>query len=460
MDTLDKYGQSFQTKAISILLKDVKLLDSLFDIIDIKYFESQVNEWIVETILEYYSQYKTYPTPDVFKAELVKLDDVGLQKRIIEQLKNVYSVDTNGETAYIKKEFSNFCKNQKLKSAILESVNHLKVGNYDQIKVVIDNALQAGGSVELGHDYKLEFDNRMADTNRVVIPTGWDIINDLTGGGLGPGELGVVVGASGVGKTWVLCALAAAAVRKGLTVVHYTMELSEFYVGQRYDTIFSGIPTSELRDRKEEVYRKIKGLPGKLLIKYIPPKTANANTLQSHIERMSAAGNKPELVIIDYADLMVSLGNKSESTYLEQGGIYIDLRGMLGTLQIPAWTGSQAQRSATSAEVVEADKIADSYAKVMNADFIMSVSRKSTDKVNYTARVHIMKNRFGMDGMTFSSKMDTNIGVIEIFDTTIQPNSPKTTKEDEMAERQMLHQKYKDIFKTKSPTAEELNSIG
>ena len=51
-------------------------------------------------------------------------------------------------------------------------------------------------------------------------------------------------------------------------------------------------------------------------------------------------------------------------------------------------------------------------------DFIMSWSRKSKDKLNNTARAHIMKNRFGPDGITFPCKMDTNTGYIEVYDGT------------------------------------------
>jgi replicative DNA helicase len=228
------------------------------------------------------------------------------------------------------------------------------------------------------------------------------------GGGLGPGELGVVVAPSGVGKSWILAALGAAAVKEGRTVVHYTLELSENYVGQRYDTVFTGIPTANHQDRKDELYGKIKKLPGKLLIKYFPPKGVTTRQLENHIEKMIANGNKPDLIIIDYADLMLTNSGRVENTYLEQGGIYIDIRGMGGTLGIPCWTASQSTRSSVDDEVIGADKIADSYAKVMNADFIMSLSRKASDKLNNTARLHIMKNRFGPDGLTFPCKMNTN----------------------------------------------------
>jgi replicative DNA helicase len=263
-------------------------------------------------------------------------------------------------------------------------------------------------------------------------------------GGLGPGELGVVVAPSGVGKTWVLCALGAAAVKAGKSVVHYTLELSEHYVGQRYDTVFTGVPSADLKDNKDEVFDKIKRLPGKLLVKYFPPKGISTKKMQIHLEKMIAAGNRPDLIIVDYADLLLSHSNKSDSTYGEQGGVYIELRGLGGELGLPIWTASQTNRSGIDSEIIEADKIADSYAKVMNADFIVSISRKSKDKLNNTARFHVMKNRFGPDGITFPSKMDTNKGIIEVYDAGSSDGilAKKQSADGEVVERQLLHKKY------------------
>ena len=443
-DTLEKYGQGFQTKVIRALLTDVKLVDSLYEIINKRFFESESNKWIVETILDYYNEYKNVPSIDVFKSELSKVDNVAIQKQIVEQLKFAYTEVGDSDLQYVKNEFSNFCINQNLKNAIVQSVDLLKAGNYDRIKDLVDKAMKVGVETDLGTDYILDYEERTKDEHRTTVPTDWEAINDLMDGGLGPGELGVVVAPSGVGKTWVLCALGAAAVRKGLTVVHYSMELSEKYVGNRYDTVFTHIPSSELVDKREEVKSKIKGLKGKLLIKYFPPKGVSAKKLELHIEKMIAAGNKPDLIIIDYADLLLSHTNKSDSTYGEQGGVYIELRGMSGELEIPVWTASQTNRSAIDSEVIEADKVADSYAKVMNADFIMSLSRKSKDKLNNTARVHIMKNRFGQDGITFPCKMDTNQGILDVY-TASSPDgviAQKESKNGEILEKQLLHKKY------------------
>ena len=448
IDTLSKYGQSFQTKVLSSLITDVRLLDTLNEIIHPKFFEAESNKWIADEIKNYYNDFKKSPTLDVFKVEVSKLDDKGFQKTVIEQLKLVFTNIGDSDMDFVKKEFSSFCINQNLKQAIVESIDLLKAGNYDKIKDLVDKAMKVGIDNDLGHDYVLDFEERTSEIDRNSVPTGWDCINEVMDGGLGPGELGVAVAPSGVGKTWVLCALGAAAVKAGLNVVHYSLELSEHYVGQRYDTVFTQIPSSEVKENKEQVFSKINKLNGKLLIKYYPPKGVSSKKIEAHIEKMTAAGNKPDLVIIDYADLLLSHSNNSDSTYGEQGGIYIELRGMGGELGLPIWTASQTNRSAIDSEVIEADKIADSYAKVMNADFIMSISRKAKDKLNNTARFHVMKNRFGPDGITFPAKMDTNTGFIEVFDGNSSDGimTQKESANGQNMEQQLLHKKYVENF--------------
>ena len=430
IDTLSKYGQSFQSKVVSALLTDNKFLDTISEVTTSKFFENDANKWIVSEILSYHEEYRKPPTLDVFKSQLTKIDNEVLKKTVVEQLRHVFTQVGNVDLEYIKDEFTNFCINQNLKGVILQSVDLLKAGSYDRIKDLVDKAMKVGQESDLGMDYIDDYESRTEELNRTTVPTRWQPINDLMDGGLGPGELGVVVAPSGVGKTWILTAIGAEAVRSGLSVVHYTMELSEHYVGARYDTVFTGIPSVDLKDKKEEVKSKIKNLPGKLLIKYFPPKGVTVKKLQTHIEKMITLDNKPDVIIVDYADLLLSHSNKSDSTYAEQGGVYIDLRGMSGELEIPIWTASQTNRSAIDSEVIEADKIADSYAKVMNA--------------NDTARAHIMKNRFGPDGITFPCKMNTNTGYIEVY----EQNSPdgviaqKQAASGQLETKKLLHKKY------------------
>jgi hypothetical protein len=112
---------------------------------------------------------------------------------------------------------------------------------------------------------------------------------------------------------------------------------------------------------------------------------------------------------------------KSSARHEELGFIHEDIRGMLGELKIPGWTASQAQRSATQDDIVEGDKIAGAYSKIMTDDFVMSLSRKLADKVTNTGRAHVIKNRFGPDGITFPASLDLTHGQIDLFDA----NSPE-----------------------------------
>ena len=127
--------------------------------------------------------------------------------------------------------------------------------------------------------------------------------------------------------------------------------------------------------------------------------------------------------------------------------IYEDLRGLAGEFEVPIWTASQANRSALEMEIIEADKVAAAYSKVMIADFVMSVSRKVEDKISHTARCHTIKNRFGVDGFTYPMNMNTNIGQIEIFESTTMKGKEQQGKMDNSEEylRKQLSNKYKDL---------------
>ncbi len=446
VDNLSKYGQSYQTKVVANLVVDRPFLEQVSDILETKYFEADTNKWIVDLTKRYFHKYKNTPTTDYFKTEVQKISDNTLQQNVLGQLKAVYQNTQHTDKEWVKSEFVTFCKNQNFKNVILNSVELLKSGQFDKIEKMVRDAVKVGQTADLGLDYKEDIEVRFEEVNRRTVATNWDVIDELMDGGLGPGELGVIVAPSGIGKTWVLSALGAAAVKAGKNVLHYTLELTQNYVGQRYDTIFTSIPSSDLKENKDEIKEKVSRLRGGLMIKYYPPKGITANTIAAHIDMVRQTKFQPDLIIIDYADLLVSTSSKNNSDYAEQGGIYIDLRAMSGEYQIPIWTASQTNRSAIDSEVIQADKIADSYAKVMNADFIISVSRKDADKLNNTARFHVMKNRFGQDGLTFPAKMDTNKGMIEVYANN-SPNgiiASKEAKNGELLQKQLLHKKYVD----------------
>jgi len=217
-------------------------------------------------------------------------------------------------------------------------------------------------------------------------------------------------------NSWVLSKLGAEAMKQGKNVVHFTLELNENYVGLRYDACFTGIDFQNIRNNVDIVKQKIADVPGKLKIKYFPIKTVSAYSLKAHCERLAVLGTKVDMIIVDYADILrPSQSERNSNSYSEAGGIYEELRGVAGELQVPIWSASQSNRAAMDEDIIQANNIADSYRKIMTADFVMSLSRKVNDKQANTARFHVIKNRFGPDGLTFPSKMNAGCGHIEIY---------------------------------------------
>ena len=218
------------------------------------------------------------------------------------------------------------------------------------------------------------------------------------------------------------------------------------YVGLRYDTIVSGQPTGNLQYYKEEVQKAIDKLDGNLIIKYYPTRTASVATLTAHLQQCELQGIKPDLVLVDYADIMKSTQHFTEKRH-QIGHIYEELRGMAGEFDVPIWTASQANRSSLEEDVIGADKVSEDYSKVMTADFVMSMSRKVEDKIANTGRFHVIKNRFGPDGITFPATINTNTGYIMIYETGTQGGKEVQGKMNNADEyiRKTLAQKKKDF---------------
>jgi len=333
-----------------------------------------------------------------------------------------------------------------MKVAIIESVDLLKSGKYDLIKKKVDNALKAGTDKDIGHDYIIDVAARYEEGARTCVSTGWNVIDDITNGGLAEGELGVIIAPAGGGKSWGLVSLAANAVKAGKRVIYYTLELNQFYVARRFDAFFTKIAFQNLGEEhaQEKIRDTMETIKGDLIVKYYPTKTASITTVSSHIEKCISQGKKPDLVIVDYADLIRP--SKAGDKRLELNDIYEDLRGIGGTYGIPIWTASQANRSALEDDVIEGGKVSESYNKIMIADFIMSLSRKLNDKVGGTGRWHIIKNRFGPDGMTFPSKINTMTGHIEIYEPSSDMGQSVTTSmKGEVNVKKALSQKFKEL---------------
>ena len=425
LTSLNQYGPHFQIKVISSLLSHKDFLINIHDIISEEYWDNPSHKWIIKEIMRYYDKYHTTPSMEILKVELQKVKNDVLKISIKEQLKLAYEA-SDEDLEYVQEEFSTFCKNQQLKKALLSSVDLLNAGDFDGIKFLVESALKSGQDKNVGHEYNKDIESRFREDARTVIPSPWERINDLMQGGLGNGDFGLIFGNPGGGKSWSLVALGGYAVRMGYNVLHYTLELGEAYVGRRYDAFFSQIPVDTILKNREKVEEIITQLPGELIIKEFPTGRATISTIESHIRKVTELGTKPDMIIIDYVDLL-STKKRTSDRKGEIDDIYTSTKGLARELDVPIWSVSQVNRAGAKDDVIEGDKAAGSYDKIMITDFCMSLSRKAKDKVNGTGRFHIMKNRYGMDGLTFGVQANTSTGHFSVHDYDPDDEEVETT---------------------------------
>ena len=442
--SFSKFGRSFQEDLCQLILDDRVFCDQIEEVLDVEFLELKFLRVFVKKILDYRDEYKVHPSykmmATIFRSELDAVDGATkIQAR--DFLARIYRAELAVEgSEYIKRTALDFCKKQKLKEAILRSVKLLEDASYDEISDVINEAIKLGDDNNFGYDYLKDFEERFQIKARNPVATGWKQIDGLIKDGMGMGELGVVIAPTGAGKSMVLVHLGTQALQAGKTVIHYTLELQDTVIGNRYDSCLTGVRLGELAVFKEKIYEKVSELKGKLIIKEYPTKSASTKTIFNHLQRLKKRGIEADMIIIDYADLLKPKVNRKEKR-MELESIYEELRGLGQQFKAVVWTASQTNRSGLNAEVITMESISEAFNKCFVADFIFSVSRTVQDKRANTGRLFVAKNRNGPDGIIFPVNMDTSNVKIEVLaqsEDTIESIATATAKEQE----KLLKEKY------------------
>lgn len=418
-EDFSQYGKDFQETLCHLILVDRPFADQMFEVLNINFLELKYLQVFVQLVKEYREKYSVHPTEKIMTSILrTELDNHN--DSIQQQIRNFFArISKSGieDSDYIIETSLDFCRKQKLKEAMLKSVRLLKTSSFDEISQVINEALKLGSDSNFGHDYVKDFEQRFLFKARNPTPTGWAEIDAITHQGLGQGELGVVIAPTGAGKSMALVHLGSEALKAGRNVVYYTLELADVVVGSRFDSCITNVPLNDLSSFKEEIYEKVQMLDGKLIIKEYPTKSATVNTLKTHVEKLINRGFKPDVILVDYGDLLRPISALKEKRH-ELETIYEELRALAQIHNCCVWTASQTNRSGLNAEVITMESISEAFNKCFVADFIFSISRTAEDKLSNSGRIFIAKNRNGLDGIIYPIYMDTANVTIKIQSST------------------------------------------
>jgi replicative DNA helicase len=453
-----RYGKSFQEGLVQLIFEDRPFADQITEVLDVEFLELEYLRAFVAKIVEYRTKYGKHPSTNamisILRTELDRETEV-TQQQVRDYFARVHTNEIADDIDYIKETSLDFCRKQKLKEAMMKSVNLLQTCSFDEISKVINDALKLGSENNFGHDFIADFEERYKPRFRLPVTTGWDEIDNITSGGLGRNELGVVIAPTGAGKSMALVHLGSQAIKEGKTVVHYTLELQDTVVACRYDSCITQYPLSDLSNFKDEIFEEIKDLDGTLIVKEYPTKSASTNTIKAHLSRLVKRGIEPGMIIVDYADLLRPVVIRKEKR-AELESIYEELRGISNEFNCPVWTASQTNRSGLNAEVVTMEQISEAFNKCFVSDFICTLSRTIEDKQNNRAKMFIAKNRNGPDGMIYDLFMDTSNVSIKILAKPVVPagaaaqvaTNPVTI--DAKGQREILKNKYDKFRKLRS----------
>jgi KaiC/GvpD/RAD55 family RecA-like ATPase len=323
---------------------------------------------------------------------------------------------------WLMDEFENFSRHKGLERAIITSSDLLEAGDYGPVEKLIKDAIQISLNKDMGTDYFEDPRGRLEalkDGNG-QISTGWPSIDKKLYGGFNRGELNIFCAGSGGGKSLFLANMGVNWAQQGLNVLYLTFELSEKLVSMRLDSMTTGIPTREIFKNIDDVELKVKMMgkkSGSMQIKYMPS-GKNCNDIRAYLKEYQVKkGVKPDVLLIDYLDLMMPLSVKVSPSDLFVKDKYVseEIRNLAMETQCVTVTASQLNRSAVEEIEFDHSHISGGLSKIMTADNVIGIFTSRAMKERGRYQIQFMKTR-SSSGVGQKVDLEFNVDTLRITD--------------------------------------------
>jgi archaellum biogenesis ATPase FlaH len=401
------YGFEVQKLYLEMFLSDAETFTRCQNIFDPANFDQRLQK-PAEFVTKYIDDYKVIPDAMIVNASCgTSLQSVNLPKENYDWLMD---------------EFEQFSRHKGLERAILQSADLLEKGEYGPVEKLIKDAIQISLNKDMGTDY---FDNPRARLSKLKdgngqISTGWPSIDRKLYGGFNRGELNIFCAGSGGGKSLFLANMGVNWALAGLNVLYLTFELSEGLVAMRLDSMMTGIGTREIFKSLDDVELKVKMMgrnAGSIQIKYMPS-GKNCNDIRAYLKEYQVKkGVKPDVILIDYLDLMMPLSVKVSPSDLFVKDKYVseEIRNLAMETQCITVTASQLNRSAVEEIEFDHSHISGGLSKIMTADNVIGIFTSRAMKERGRYQIQFMKTR-SSSGVGQKVDLEFNVDTLRILD--------------------------------------------
>lgn len=451
-----RFGKPFQEGLSQLILLDRYFCDQIREVLSINFFEYKFLQSFVEIIFNYRDKYIAHPTHAIIGS--IVSSDFKESEVVVKQLKDFllrisesqFKVDG---AEYIKEKALDFCRKQKVKEAMIKSIDLLEQSSFDDIANTMKEALQLGSSVQDGRQYIEDFEKRYEENPRFPVSSGEKILDDITQGGpIGIGEQGTIIGATGRGKSQWMCKLSGEALKLGKKCFFITHELNADVIELRHDAFLTGIPINDLKVNKTIVYDEILKYKGRLYTKYMPGKKNTIITVRNEIDKLCQKGFVPDIIFEDSIENLSPLRHYKERRF-ELQAIYEEYREILNEFKMLGWTTSQANRTGAKADIITIEDIAEAYSKCFSSDFIMGFSRTDEERRMNSGKIMIGKSRSGPAGDCFPCYVDLSRVLINVL--PLDSISNEEVKNNLKNEAESLREKYRQFKNDKRNKADD-----
>lgn len=426
-------GVDFQKKLVKTFFIEKDFFKDLVTIIDQNMFTEYYLKNIVGKMKEYYEKYEAVPSFDTVATTLNDTIRNEHDKAIaLEYLDEIRKLQIDS-IEHVKDLSSKFFKQQnivKVANTILEIAEKGNDNQYEQCVDLLQHALNVGTKNENGNTVFDGINEVLSDDYRIAIPTGIDKLDQALEGGLGKGELGLIIGSSGFGKTTLTTSLAAHAatykcddnMHQGYKVLQIVFEDRIKQIQRKHIGKITGVEAKDLSKPEYiervrallEAYEDRQILENNLRIVRFPSGEVTASMIKRYIKKLSNGGFKPDMLIVDYFECLEHEKNlNTTNDYEREGKTMRKFESMAGELDMAIWIPSQGSRDSINMEIVTMDKVSGSIKKAQIAHVIISIARTIEDIDNNKATISLLKNRAGKSGRIFNN-VDFNNGTCRI----------------------------------------------
>jgi replicative DNA helicase len=375
------------------------------------YFDDPALKKIFSSFSEYVNEYKQPPSIEALKITLDSRKDLNedMFKTVLANIAD-FKVDEKTNQQWLVDETEKFCQDKDLYNSIRRSILILdgkdKTADKGMIPKILSDSLGISFDTHIGHDYLEDFAERFDFYHRLEerIPFDLEILNKITKGGLPKKSLTLLMSSTGVGKTLVMCHVAASAFLSGKNVLYITAEMAEERIAERIDANLLDVTLDELREMPKDVFekriRRIKSkTPGKLVIKEYPTSTAHAGHFRHLINELRLKKDfQADLIVIDYINICASSrikGNAAANSYTLIKSIAEEVRGLAMEFNVPVLTATQTNRSGANDTDVDITNVSESFGLAATVDAMFALITSEELESMGQLMVKQLKNRWG-----------------------------------------------------------------